>query len=69
TRAPKGAPGHPAKITLDLRKYGGRWVATRHGRVVVVGNSYREVAAQVSALGLQEEVILTLVPATGEFLT
>ena len=69
SHASRGPPRHPAKITLDLGRYGGRWVATRHGEVVAAGHSYREVAAKVTVLGLQDEVILTLVPATVEFLT
>lgn len=60
---------HSAKISLDIAKYGGRWVATRMGKVVAVGSSYADVAGKVTALGLQDEVILTLVPSSGAFIS
>lgn len=60
---------HSAKILLDIGKYGGRWVATRMGEVVAVGRSYTDVAAKVTVLGLQDEVILTLVPSSGAFIS
>lgn len=53
---------------FDTVKHGGKWVATRRGRVLVVGDSFAEVDKEVRRRGLEDEVILTRVPRTGAVL-
>ena len=54
-------------LVFDIGRYGGKWVATRGHDVVAEGQTYTEVKETVVALGLQDDVILTLVPRTGAF--
>jgi hypothetical protein len=60
-------PVPPVRL-FDTEKYGGRWVATRHGTVMAVGDSFSELDAEVRRLGIENEVVLTRVPRTGAVL-
>ena len=50
---------------LDVTKYGGKWIATRHGKVVAAGETFGEVDSEVRRMGLENDVILTRVPRSG----
>jgi hypothetical protein len=54
--------------TFDTSKHGGKWVATRRGEVVAVGDSFADVDAEVRRRGIENDVILTRVPRTGAVL-
>ena len=55
----------PGAIIMDVDKYGGRWIATRHGKVMAVADSYKELDVKVVALGIENEVIFSHVPRSG----
>jgi len=69
SRSPKSAHAHlpPGAIIMDIDKYGGRWIATRFGKVMAVADSYKELDKKVVELGIENEVIFTRVPTTGAF--
>jgi hypothetical protein len=68
-RSAKSAHAHlpPGAVILDIDKYGGRWIATRFGKVMAVADSYKELDKKVVKLGIENEVIFTRVPTTGAF--
>jgi hypothetical protein len=55
----------PGAIILDIKKYGGRWIATRHGVVMAVADSYKQLDERVVAMGIENDVIFTQVPRSG----
>jgi hypothetical protein len=57
----------PGAIIMDIDKYGGRWIATRHGKVMAVADAYKELDVKVLALGVENEVIFSHVPRSGAF--
>lgn len=60
---PDSGPWTP--LILDIKKYGGRWIASQRGKIVAVGDSYEEIDLAVRKLGIKDDVILTQVPTTG----
>lgn len=57
----------PGAIILDIKKYGGRCIATRHGKLVAVADSFVALLREVEKLGIANEVIFTEVPRSGAF--
>ena len=57
----------PGAIIMDIDKYGGRWIATRHGKVMAVADSFVALHKEVDKLGIANEVICTEVPRSGAF--
>jgi len=68
-RNPNPKPAHanlpPGAVVLDVKKYGGRWIATRRGKVMAVADSYKELDKKVVDLRIETEVIFTQVPKSG----
>ena len=63
--APSGAGG--PIVVVDVDKFGGKWVATRRGRVVAAAEDFAGIRQAVRELGVEDDAILTRVPETGEF--
>lgn len=57
----------PGAIILDIKKYGGRCIATRHGKVMAVADSFVALLKEVEKQGIANEVIFTEVPRSGAF--
>jgi hypothetical protein len=55
----------PGAIVMDIKKYGGRWIATRRGKVMAVADSYKQLDLKVVDMGIENEVIFTQVPKSG----
>jgi hypothetical protein len=58
---PPGAP------IMDIKRHGGRCIATRHGKVVAVADSFVALQKEVERLGIANEVTFTEVPRSGAF--
>ena len=54
-------------MVVDVDKFGGKWVATRRGRVVAAAEDFAGIRQAVRELGVEDDAILTRVPETGEF--
>jgi len=57
----------PGAIIMDIKKHGGRCIATRHGKVVAVADSFVALQREVERMGIANEVIFTEVPRSGAF--
>lgn len=62
-----GRPPPPTVVEYDVRKYGGRWVATYRGRIIASAGRFAELRRIVRRKGLEDETIFTRVPEDGEF--
>jgi hypothetical protein len=63
-RTPRGELPAGA-VVLDTKRYGGRWIATRRGKVMAVADSYSALDEKVVGMGIEDEVIFTHVPKSG----
>jgi hypothetical protein len=59
------SPGRFHFIVFDVDKYGGMWVATRRGQIIASAGDFATIRRVVREMGVEEDAILTRVPASG----
>jgi hypothetical protein len=54
-------------VVFDLLKHGGKWVATQRGVIVAASTSLENLERVLDDAGVGDDVVLTKVPASGDF--
>lgn len=66
-RTSRDSPSRDPEVVFDVRKYGGKWVATQRGAVIAASVSLEEVERILDEAGVGNDVVLTKVPRSGDF--